>query len=70
MSGMKGKKHYDRRGNGPVLQQGDHVLVRDLRERGGPGKYWEDTIYRVVNRKGEGSRSTKLNLNQVKDSAE
>ena len=23
LSGMKGKKHYDRRGSGPVLQQGD-----------------------------------------------
>ena len=36
------------------------MLVQNLRERGGPGKLrsywdWEDTIYRVVSRKGEGS---------------
>ena len=54
---VRGKKQYDRKGNNPVPQQGDRVLVPNLREGGGPGElrsYWESTVYRVVKRKGEG----------------
>lgn len=38
-------KQYDKRTYGSELQEGSRVLVRNMRERGGPGKihsYWGD----------------------------
>lgn len=56
-STAKGKAYYDREKMSSVLVSGDRVLVRNMSERGGPGKlrsHWEDQIH-VVTRKSDDS---------------
>ena len=57
-SGARAKEYYDRKLCSSVLQPNDRVLVRNLSERGGPGKlraHWEDQIHRIVWQRGPDS---------------
>ena len=52
----KNKEGYDKKASASELQSDDRVLVRNLREKGGPGKlrsYYEEAIYKVLERRGD-----------------
>ena len=51
-----GKIQYDKKAKSTTFQPGDRVLIRNGKERGGPGKlrsYWEDEIYKIVCQKSD-----------------
>ena len=56
--GDKAKAFYDLKVRASTLLPGDHVLIKNLSECGGPGKlqsYWEDKLHVVVHRKSPAS---------------
>lgn len=50
-STTRGRTQHDKKATFTKLLTGDRVLVRNVTERGGPGKlrsFWEKTVYRVT----------------------
>ena len=48
MQAKRNKRNYNRHTRAALLDVGDRVLIRNVRDRGGPGKirsYWEQTVY-------------------------
>ena len=54
MQAQRNERNFNRHARASVLEAGDRVLIKNVRERGGPGKlrsYWEQCVYRVCERK-------------------
>ena len=55
LGGIENKHLYGRRVNTSQLEPGDRVLVRNLSQRGGPGKlrsHWVERVHVVIKQKG------------------
>ena len=65
-SALQSKKRYDQaKPTSLSLEKGDRVLVRNVRERGGPGKlrsYWENRVYEALERIAEDSPVYKVRV--------
>ena len=64
------KQYYDKKVKETEILPGDHVLVRNVREKGGTGKlknYWEQSIFKVVDRDKNLPVYTLKNLNKNSD---
>ena len=69
-SGNYNKEYYDRKVKEVEIVVGDHVLVRNMRERGGTGKlrnHWESEIFEVEEKKENLPVYSVRNLNNKKD---
>ena len=54
---QRNERLFNRKARSAILSPGDRVLVKNVREKGGPGKlrnFWEQRVYRVKERNGEG----------------
>ena len=55
-STARGRNQHDKKATFTKLLPGDRILVRNVTERGGPGKlrsFWEKTVYRVTKQHGD-----------------
>lgn len=69
----RGKALYDKKVHGAELLPGNRVLVRNFKEKGGPGKlrpFWEEQVHVVTSRKYQTVQYMKSNLRVVKEKRE
>jgi hypothetical protein len=64
------KLYYNKKARAVEIVDGDMVLMRNVRERGGTGKlnsFWEETLFKVVEKRGEMPVYRIKNINKSSD---
>ena len=64
------KRHYDKSAHEVEIGNGDRVLMKNVRERGGTGKlrsHWEHSMFEVTEKKADLPVYTITNINKKKD---